>query len=55
MPHDGTCSSCGTSLVAQGSVLFDCPDCADAKIGRCPQCRDQAVDYQCGACGFVGP
>lgn len=55
MPYDGTCSSCGTSLVAQGSVLFACPDCGESEIGRCPQCRNQSVGYKCRACGFEGP
>ena len=49
------CMSCGIPLIDHTSVIFDCPDCGKEKIGRCPQCRDQSVNYTCKGCGFVGP
>lgn len=55
MPFDGSCSSCGRRLVMRGATLFLCPDCGDADIGRCPECRDQSVRYKCRGCGFTGP
>jgi len=50
-----TCNSCGTRLLTRGSVVFACPSCGGAPIGRCPQCRDQGVHYACGSCGYAGP
>lgn len=50
-----TCSSCGDRLVEKGSTDFLCPKCGDHPIGRCPECRDQGVEYECTDCGFIGP
>ena len=32
-----------------------CPKCGEYEIGRCDQCRDQGVAYECKKCGFMGP
>jgi len=50
----GTCVSCGQGLIAKGSTLFTCPNC-DTKLGRCGDCREQAVAYACGTCATAGP
>jgi len=39
----------------KGATAFTCPQCGEATIGRCRQCRDQGVPYTCPACGFRGP
>ena len=39
---------------AAGHVII-CPNCGNEEIGRCAQCRDQGVKYECSKCGFVGP
>lgn len=54
-PKADTCTSCGVRLIGRGSTSFPCPDCADVHVGRCPQCRDQGVEYECPSCAFVGP
>jgi predicted RNA-binding Zn-ribbon protein involved in translation (DUF1610 family) len=55
MKFTDVCSSCGVRLTGKGATSFPCPDCGDAAIGRCDQCRDQSVLYKCEACGFAGP
>lgn len=49
------CSSCGIFLVDRGSSSFPCPNCGNATIGRCPNCKDQSVKYVCEECSFEGP
>jgi len=50
-----SCSSCGVRLVDRGSTTFNCPQCNETVIGRCRQCRDQSVAFNCTRCGFTGP
>ncbi|MBI2078036.1 MAG: RNA-binding protein [Euryarchaeota archaeon] len=50
----GNCVSCGQGLILKGSTLFTCSSC-DNKIGRCGDCREQAVGYACPGCGTSGP
>lgn len=50
-----SCSTCGVRLTGRGSTAFPCPNCGNARIGRCEQCRDQSAKYTCKACGFSGP
>lgn len=50
-----TCSSCGIRLNELGATAFPCPSCLDQAIGRCSQCRDQSVAYECPSCGWMGP
>ncbi|MCJ2520535.1 MAG: zinc finger domain-containing protein [Candidatus Thermoplasmatota archaeon] len=52
---DSRCVSCGQPLTEKGSVLFPCPMCGKAIIGRCGRCRNQSVPYACEECGFEGP
>ncbi len=52
---DKICSSCGVRLTGKGNTFFECPQCGKQEIGRCDQCRDQGVHYECKKCGFVGP
>ncbi|MEE9236633.1 MAG: zinc finger domain-containing protein [Thermoplasmata archaeon] len=52
---DSRCVSCGQPLTEKGSVLFPCPMCGKAIIGRCGRCRNQSVSYACEECGFEGP
>ena len=52
---DKICSSCGKRLVGKGNTFFKCPRCGEYEIGRCAQCRDQGVSYECKKCGFIGP
>ena len=52
---DKICSSCGIRLQGRASTTFKCPNCGAEEIGRCAQCRDQGVKYECKKCGFVGP
>jgi hypothetical protein len=52
---DQKCSSCGIGLYGEGTTTFKCPSCGGDNIGRCAQCRDQGVKYECKKCGFVGP
>ena len=49
------CSSCGIGLHGECNTYFKCPECGGEGIGRCAQCRDQGVKYECKKCGFVGP
>ncbi|AAT43748.1 zinc finger domain-containing protein [Picrophilus oshimae] len=49
------CTSCGIGLVEPGYSIFDCPNCGEAVIGRCKQCREHSTDYVCPKCGFKGP
>ncbi|MCQ2053525.1 MAG: zinc finger domain-containing protein [archaeon] len=49
------CSSCGIRLQSNGTTSFKCPSCGSEEIGRCAQCRDQSVKYECLKCGFIGP
>ena len=35
--------------------MTKCPKCGEYEIGRCDQCRDQGVAYECKKCGFMGP
>lgn len=49
------CSSCGVELTGRGVTTFRCPDCGEATLGRCAQCRDQSASYRCPNCGFAGP
>ncbi|MBQ8373842.1 MAG: zinc finger domain-containing protein [Candidatus Methanomethylophilaceae archaeon] len=55
MATDKICSSCGKRLVGHGNTFFKCPKCGEYEIGRCDQCRDQGVAYECKKCGFMGP
>lgn len=55
MAADKICSSCGKRLIGHGNTFFKCPKCGDYEIGRCDQCRDQSVPYECKKCGFIGP
>ena len=55
MAADKICSSCGKRLVGRGNTFFKCPRCGEYEIGRCAQCRDQGVSYECKKCGFIGP
>ena len=55
MAADKICSSCGKRLVGHGNTFFKCPKCGEYEIGRCDQCRDQGVSYECKKCGFIGP
>ncbi len=55
MAADKICSSCGKRLIGHGNTFFKCPKCGDYEIGRCDQCRDQCVPYECKKCGFIGP
>ncbi|MBO4797991.1 MAG: DUF1610 domain-containing protein [Candidatus Methanomethylophilaceae archaeon] len=55
MAADKICSSCGKRLIGRGNTFFKCPKCGDFEIGRCDQCRDQGVPYECKKCGFMGP
>jgi len=55
MAADKICSSCGKRLVGSGITFFKCPVCGDHEIGRCSNCRDQSVVYECDKCGFKGP
>ena len=50
----GSCVSCGQGLVGKGSTLFPCPNC-DSEVGRCGDCREQAVHYACVGCSHPGP
>ena len=52
---DKICSSCGIRLQGTGNTFFKCPNCGAEEIGRCAQCRDQGVKFECKKCGFVGP
>ena len=52
---DKICSSCGIRLTGKGNTFFKCPKCGNEEVGRCAQCRDQGVKYECGKCGFTGP
>ena len=52
---DKICSSCGVRLQGRANTTFKCPKCGKEEIGRCAQCRDQGVKYECKSCGFVGP
>ncbi|MCI4369103.1 MAG: zinc finger domain-containing protein [Thermoplasmata archaeon] len=52
---DLKCTSCGLALSARGATHFQCPDCGEATLGRCPRCRDQSVTFRCPNCGFEGP
>jgi predicted RNA-binding Zn-ribbon protein involved in translation (DUF1610 family) len=49
------CNSCGIRLHGRGITSFKCPNCGKGLIGRCPQCRDQSVEYTCTECGYKGP
>ncbi|MEM0160226.1 MAG: zinc finger domain-containing protein [Thermoplasmata archaeon] len=49
------CTSCGKGLVGEGTTVFKCPNCGEAEIGRCKNCREMGVPYTCPHCGFVGP
>ena len=49
------CISCGVPLTQKGRARFKCPGCGDVEIGRCAQCRGQAVAFKCPECGFQGP
>ena len=55
MAKEYACASCGIRLVGKGSVVFKCPSCGKADIGRCAQCRDQSVLFTCQDCGYEGP
>lgn len=55
MAADKICSSCGKRLIGRGNTFFKCPKCGEYEIGRCAQCRDQSVPYECKKCGFIGP
>jgi len=55
MVKDKICSSCGKRLIGHGNTTFKCPKCGNTEVGRCDQCRDQSVSYECKKCGFVGP
>jgi predicted RNA-binding Zn-ribbon protein involved in translation (DUF1610 family) len=55
MAEEYVCTSCGIRLVDKGTVVFKCPSCVKANIGRCTQCRDQSVAYVCPECGYEGP
>ena len=55
MAKEYACASCGIRLVGKGSVVFKCPGCGKADIGRCAQCRDQSVLFTCQDCGYEGP
>ncbi|MCQ2071064.1 MAG: zinc finger domain-containing protein [archaeon] len=55
MATDKICSSCGKRLIGHGNTFFKCPKCGEVEIGRCAQCRDQSVPYECPGCKFVGP
>jgi predicted RNA-binding Zn-ribbon protein involved in translation (DUF1610 family) len=55
MAADKICSSCGKRLIGHGNTFFKCPKCGEYEIGRCDQCRDQGVPYECKKCGFIGP
>jgi predicted RNA-binding Zn-ribbon protein involved in translation (DUF1610 family) len=49
------CASCGRDISVIGdSVIFKCPNCGD-EIVRCGKCRIKGTEFQCHACGFVGP
>ena len=50
-----SCISCGINLTGKNSTVFKCPECGEVKIGRCFQCRDQSVTYECPKCGMRGP
>ena len=52
---DKICSSCGVRLQGRANTTFKCPNCGKEEIGRCAQCRDQGVKYECKNCGFIGP
>ena len=52
---DKVCTSCGKRLVGTGITFFKWPTCGGEEIGRCSNCRDQSVMYECKKCGFVGP
>jgi predicted RNA-binding Zn-ribbon protein involved in translation (DUF1610 family) len=55
MVKDKICSSCGIGLLGHGNTFFRCPGCGESEIGRCAQCRDQGISYECDRCGFKGP
>ena len=55
MAKDKICSSCGVRLLGHGNTSFKCPVCGGSEIGRCAQCRDQGITYECEKCGFKGP
>lgn len=55
MSEEHRCASCGTRLTGKGNVIFKCPGCGAKELGRCPQCRDQSVEYRCPDCGYEGP
>ncbi|MCL2890276.1 MAG: zinc finger domain-containing protein [Methanomassiliicoccaceae archaeon] len=55
MATDKICSSCGIRLLGHGNTFFKCPECGGYEIGRCAQCRDQGISYECEKCGFKGP
>lgn len=55
MEKEKICSSCGVRLIGKGITFFPCPNCGASEIGRCPNCRDQSVQYFCPSCGFKGP
>jgi predicted RNA-binding Zn-ribbon protein involved in translation (DUF1610 family) len=55
MADEKICTSCGKRLVATGITFFKCPMCGEEEIGRCQNCRDQSVTYECSKCGFIGP
>ena len=55
MENEQECASCGTRLTGKGDVIFKCPGCGKKQMGRCAQCRDQSVVYNCPDCGYEGP
>jgi Zn-ribbon RNA-binding protein len=50
----GSCISCGQGLIGKGSTSMTCPNC-EQTLGRCGDCREQAVAYTCPGCGHTGP
>ena len=48
------CGTCNKE-VTQDFVEFKCPKCSKSRIVRCLACRNNAKNYECKECGFIGP
>ncbi|MBT3464695.1 DUF1610 domain-containing protein [archaeon] len=50
------CSSYNVKIANdKGAVIFKCPSCGKHEIVRSLQARQNAAQYKCPECGFVGP
>ncbi|MBI4009588.1 MAG: RNA-binding protein [Candidatus Aenigmarchaeota archaeon] len=50
------CSTCNVNtLVKTNFIRFNCPDCGQAEIVRCANCKNLSSKYSCSKCKFLGP